>query len=367
MSDTFEQARAFFLQGLQHYQHGRFAQAATQFEASLSLLPGRASTLANLGACRVQLGRHEEAVALLDEALAQEPGDAQAWGHRATALAELGRLDQALDSVDRSLALQADSGRGWSLRGNLLKDLGRPAEAIAAFEQAIALGHEVELHRWMLAGLRGHATPSAPPRSYVQLLFDGYAGGFDEHLVRRLGYRAPEVLAEPLRAGAPVDSALDLGCGTGLCAPVLRPLARRLTGVDVSAGMLARARSLGLYDELLQSDLAEHLATTAARHDLLVAADVFIYVGALDAVFAGAARALRPGGVFAFSVEEAAGGAELELRPSLRYAHGETGLRRLAAAHGFAVSRSARQAIRHEQGQPIAGLFMWLSRTGLPA
>ncbi|AEG91577.1 tetratricopeptide repeat protein [Ramlibacter tataouinensis] len=364
MSDTFEQAKTFFLQGLHHYQQGRFEQAQTQFEASLALLPGRPSTLANLGACRVQLGRHDEAVALLDEALAQEPGDAGAWGHRATALAELGRLEQALDSVDRSLALEPRSGRGWGLRGNLLKDLGRPDEAIAAFEQAVALGHEVDLHRYFLAGLRGQAAAPAPPRAYVELLFDGYADGFDQHLVRRLGYRAPEVLAQPLRAagGGAVDSALDLGCGTGLCAPLLRPLARRLTGVDLSAGMLARARTLGLYDELVQADLAEHLQATGARHDLVVAADVFVYVGALGAVFAGAARVLRPGGVFAFSVEEATGGAELELRPSLRYAHAEGGLRRLAATHGFEVMRALRQPIRHEQGHPIAGLYLWLTK-----
>lgn len=48
MPATFEQAKAFFLQGLDHYQAGRFAQAERDFAASLALAPGRVSTLTNL-------------------------------------------------------------------------------------------------------------------------------------------------------------------------------------------------------------------------------------------------------------------------------------------------------------------------------
>ena len=91
MSSNFEQARQFFVQGLAHYQAGRFAEAERDFAASLALLPGRPSTLTNLGAARLKLGKFQEAADLLEEALAQEPDNAEALGHRATALAELGR------------------------------------------------------------------------------------------------------------------------------------------------------------------------------------------------------------------------------------------------------------------------------------
>lgn len=361
MSGTFEQARDFFLRGLAHYQAGEFEAADRQFGASLSLLPGRASTLTNLGATRLKLGEPAQAVELLEQALAQEPDNAEAWGHCAAALAELGRPGPALAAVDKALQLAPQVGQAWSLRGSLLREMGRTAEAARCYEQAITHGADAQLNRYFLAGLNGGEAPAAPPRHYVEQLFDSYAGGFDQHLVQVLRYRAPQVLMQGLQDRR-FEAALDLGCGTGLCGPLLRPLARRLEGVDLSANMVRQATALGIYDGVQQADLAEHLATTPQRHDLLLAADVFIYVGALGAVFRGAARVLQPGGLFCFSLEAADDAQDFVLRPSLRYAHSQRYIRMLAEQHGFAADTWARHPVREDQGQPIAGLFAWLSK-----
>ena len=48
---------------------------------------------------------------------------------------------------------------------------------------------------------------------------------------------------------------LDAGCGTGLCAPLLRPHATHLTGCDISVPMLEKAKAKLGYDALLRSDL----------------------------------------------------------------------------------------------------------------
>jgi predicted TPR repeat methyltransferase len=359
MSGTFEQARAFFLRGLDHYQAGEFDAAERQFSASLALVPGRVSTLTNLGATRLKLGQPASALELLDQAVAHEADNAEAWGHRATALAELGRLEQALPAVEKALELDPRVGQAWSLRGSLLRDLGRPGEAAPCFERAIEHGADPELNRYFLAGVAQGSAPAAPPRHYVQQLFDGYAGEFDRHLVDVLRYRAPQVLVQGLQARR-FENALDLGCGTGLCGPLLRPLAQRLEGIDLSAKMVRQAQATGAYDQVSQADLVEHLAATPRRHDLLVAADVFIYVGALDAVFAGARRVLQPAGVFCFSLEAAGDDEGLVLRPSLRYAHSERYIRMLAEEHGFAAETWARHPVREDQGKPIAGLFAWL-------
>lgn len=363
MSNTFEQAKAFFLQGLQAVQDGRLAEAESAFEASLRLVPGRASSLTNLGVVRVRQGRFREALGPLDAALAQEPDNVEALGHRAMARAELGQREAALDDTGRALQLQPRLGQAWGLRGTLLKELGRPAEAAAALEQAIALGSDVALHRYTLAGLRGDAAPPAPPEGYVQALFDAYAGQFDGHLVEVLQYRAPERLLAPLQArGLHVERALDLGCGTGLCGPLLQALARHRAGVDLSAAMLARAREGGCYDELVQADLVRFLDEDAtAGWDLVVAADVFIYVGALERAFTALARRIVPGGLLCFSLEESAD-ADLVLRPSLRYAHSEASVRALAQRHGFEVEAIRRETLRHEEGSPIPGLYCWLRR-----
>lgn len=362
MDTTLEQARTLFLEGVAHYEAGRLQQAERQFAGALALAPGRPSVLTNLGAVRLKLGRPADALPLLEEALAQEPGNAETLGHCGTALAELGRTREALALFERALAADPRPAVLWTFRGHALRELGRPAEAAAAYKEAIARGGDMELLRHHVAGLEGGAVPPRPPRPYVQALFDRYAEDFDTHLVQTLRYEAPRILVGRLAAGGRhFADALDLGCGTGLCGALLRPLADRLTGVDLSAAMLDKARALGVYDELRHADLLEFLGEGDGAFDVVLAADVFIYVGALDEVFQRLAQRMRPGSAFCFTVEESTG-AELELRASLRYAHSEAGIRRLAREHGFRIVHMERRAVREEQRQAIPGLFFWLEK-----
>ena len=362
MDRTFEQARAFFLEGVAHYRAGRLAPAERQFAAALALMPGRPSVLTNLGAVRLKLGRPEEALALLEEALAQEPDNTEALGHCATAQAELGQSRKALALFDRALARDPAPASLWTMRGSVLKELGRPEEAAASFRTALERGGDADLNRFYLAGLAQEQAPCNAPTHYVRSLFDGYAQQFDTHLVQALNYQAPRILTQRLVAsGRRYDHALDLGCGTGLCGPYLRQMARQVTGVDLSPNMLDKAQALGAYDMLLQAEVVAFLAAAQERFDLVVAADVFIYVGALEEVFRHLARVMPAQGSFCFTVEEAVG-EEMVLRPSLRYAHSEAYLRRLAQAHGFAVGVLERAPVREDQRQPIPGLFLWMEK-----
>jgi predicted TPR repeat methyltransferase len=364
MNDALAQARQHFLDGVSYFEAHRLDEAASSFEAALALAPGRPSVLTNLGATRVRQGQWAEAVPLLEQATLAEPDHLEAWGHLGTALSELGHAAPALAAWDRALALNPKLPEVWSRRGSLLRELGRLTEAGACFEQALALGAEPELHRYYLAAVREATVPPAPPRDYVERLFDRYAGDFQSHLVEKLHYQAHEVLVRGLTPFAPrrFRAVLDLGCGTGLCGPLVRPQADRVDGVDISVQMLEQARALGVYDELAHGDVAEHLLATAQRYDLILAADVFIYVGALESVFAGVLRVLEPGGLFAFSVETTDGGDDLLLLPSLRYAHSEAYVRRLAHGHGLAVRDVRRAPLRDDQRRPVEGLYVVLAR-----
>ena len=210
--------------------------------------------------------------------------------------------------------------------------------------------------------------PSSAPRHYVEALFDDYAEQFDEHLVGQLGYQAHRVLVEQLLAlpqasGGGFASALDLGCGTGLCGPLLQGHVKRLTGIDLSAQMLARARATGAYQELAQADIQDYLgAATGPHHDLVLSADVFIYVGALEAVFGGVNRVLQPGGIFCFSVEKAEDAVGVKLTRGLRYAHARHYLLDLAGQHGLDLVKVVEHPIRQDQGINIDGLFVYLSK-----
>src|SRR5688572_32978760 len=84
--------------------------------------------------------------------------------------------------------------------------------------------------------------------------------------------------------------------------------------------MVARARAKGLYDELAVAAIEPFLEGSASRFDLFVAADVFVYVGALEGVFAKAAERAEPGAWFAYSAERHDGEGFM-LRPTGRFAH----------------------------------------------
>lgn len=311
------------------------------------------------------LGRYLDALDATEHLLALDADNLQAWWARAEALHRLERHDAALAAFDKLLAIDSTLHKAWSQRAGILKDLGRHTEALAAFRQALAQGGDAELNGYFIASLTGQQPPSAPPRQYVETLFDDYAEQFDAHLVGVLGYRAHTALVENLQTlgKAHYRSALDLGCGTGLCGPLIRPQTDHLEGVDLSRLMLDKARATGVYDALVQADVAEHLQTTDKRHDLVLSADVFIYVGALDGVFAGAARVLDSSGVFCFSVESTDDANDYRLMPSQRYAHSARYLRVLAASHGFSVLKMLTQPVRQDQTQTIDGLYVYLMKT----
>jgi predicted TPR repeat methyltransferase len=211
---------------------------------------------------------------------------------------------------------------------------------------------------FLLAALGGQAQPSRAPEAFVVQHFDRLAPSFDEHLRDRLRYRAPELLVEQLggllggrQGGLDV---LDAGCGTGLCGALLRPLARRLVGVDLAGRMLEQAATRGVYDELVQGELTEVLGAEREAYDLIVATDVCIYFGDLEPLFRAAAGALRADGLLGVSVErlERDGFA---LRATARYAHSDEYVRRTAAEAGLPEVEARECELRVELGQPVAG------------
>ena len=119
---------------------------------------------------------------------------------------------------------------------------------------------------------------------------------------------------------------LDAGCGTGLCGPLVAPYARRLVGVDLSEGMLARARARNVYDELVRRELTAYLHDCTGAFDVIVSADTLVYFGPLEEVLAAAGNALRAGGVLIFTVEELPAAGATRSTPSARA--GGTAMRR---------------------------------------
>ncbi len=282
------------------------------------------------------------------------------YAYAADALAE-GDAAAAADLMRQTVGLVPAWVPAWMLLAAAEERLGRTKAAAEAFARAAALDADglfgATLH---LARLRGASPPDKMPDAYVAALFDGYAERFDRHLVEGLGYRGPALLAGALarHGGARrFARALDLGCGTGLMGEAVRGRAERLEGVDLSAAMVAAAARKDLYDALHVGEVARHLGAVAPGSlDLILAADVFVYLGTLDPVLAAAAKALAPGGVLAFTVQTHEGPG-VRLGADLRFSHGAAAVRGGIERAGLAVAELAPASTRREGGADVPGLL----------
>jgi predicted TPR repeat methyltransferase len=249
---------------------------------------------------------------------------------------------------------------GWFRLGEFHEAAGGLDQAAEAWRMALKLEPADRPGASLKLALIGAAPVSdAPPSPFVEALFDQYADKFDDSLVKSLGYRVPDLLAEAIsgQGRGRFGLVIDLGCGTGLMGERLRPVADMLEGYDISAEMLRKARGKGIYDLLVKADLQTSDLPPASA-DLITAADVFMYVGALDGIVVKAASTLRGGGLFAFSVEHHGGQEDFILRPSRRYAHSEACVRDVLARNGFAVLSLERHIIRQDRNEPVEGLVV---------
>ena len=231
-----------------------------------------------------------------------------------------------------------------------------PQHAVARFRQAMYAGGQ---------------TPASAPTELVERLYAGMAATFDEHLVERLGYKIPALLAESIKpwlaqfeaANGRKPFVVDLGCGTGLFGLQIRSSASRLVGVDLSASMLAVARDRDIYDELLESDLVSYLRALAEPADLIAATDVLIYLGNLAPLFEQIAVRLAVGGAFVFSTETPDDLNEgLRLQLNGRYAHSLQYVEEIAMSLGLRVIERTRTVIRTENAKAVNGFLFFIER-----
>lgn len=354
---------ALHLLGVVHGQRGRYAQALDLIGQAIAVDARVASAHAHLGNAQHALGMFDDALASYDRALALTPRHRQALVGRGKALCSLHRFTDALVSYEAALDIEPECSESLMNRGDILLAIGRRSEGEASLRRAAACGADPERIRFVLASIGSEPIPGAAPVGYLRDLFDDYADRFDGELIGLLRYRVPELLAQRIIRDSPPGwlDILDLGCGTGLCGSLLTRIARRLTGVDLSARMLAKAGECGVYTELECVEITDYLARHDQEFDLVLAGDVLVYFGDLAPLFAGVRRVLRAGGRFAFSVE-AAEQADFELGAARRYRHSQPYLDRLAHEHGLTVDALESHVVRFDAGRAVNGHLAYLRR-----
>lgn len=133
----------------------------------------------------------------------------------------------------------------------------------------------------------------------ARALYDEWAASYDADLTDDAqGYVAPGLAADTVaRVGDLTGAILDAGCGTGL---VGAELARRgagvIDGLDVSPGMLARARATGAYRNLELADLTRALDVADEAYDVVVCVGTLTHGHVGPSALAELARVTRHGG-----------------------------------------------------------------------
>lgn len=337
---------------------GRTQEATDCLQRAVALAPCDAIALLGLGRALGETGRHADERKCYEQLIACQPRSADAWAALASLCARTRKYDEGTECCQRALSLQPSHVDARVTLGFIFQRTGRTEGAMTLYREAIERDPDHPGARHLLATLESDSPPARAPASYVRALFDDYAERFDRHLLGTLGYRTPEMLGRLVRPllpqGVQLDI-LDLGCGTGLAGLQFHDLARRLVGVDLSPRMIEKARGRGIYTDLLVGDMLEVMAGAPGAYDLIIAADVLIYIGDLVPLMRGVAASLRPNGLFAFSAETEREALSFVLRDSGRYAHADAYVRAESSSVGMEVEHAAETVLRKDSGRDVAG------------
>lgn len=340
--------------------------AADSYRKAIALDPRRADFHNNLGVLHRVTEASEAAEAEYLLAVELDPKHFRAYNNLGMLYAARDDIKAAVQYYCKSITLMPEHPDGHKLLGLAYYSTGQLAEAAEVFRQWLEQQPDDPTARHMYAACSGRDVPERADNDYIVDTFDRFAESFEEQLKVRLRYRAPELVAEALSRYLPAPAKqldiLDAGCGTGLCGPLVAQWAARLVGVDLSVGMLHRAEGKGCYDQLYRIELTEFLRMPdeAGAYDVILSADTLCYFGPLETVSAAARQALRPQGVFAFSVEDAGDTASSGhiLNPHGRYAHTASYVRDCLEGAGFRVLSIDPAVLRTEGGAPVNGLII---------
>lgn len=346
--------------GARHQNSGRPAEAEAVYQAVLRAVPNQPVASHNLGLIALQSGRVGEAVALLQAAVQAHPEQAEFHNSLGAALIAAGRPQEAEGALLRAVQLRPTYVKAiQSLVAHGSREAARTAlAAYLAADPEDAIGAAVQL-----AALGAADAPARASDAHLLQFYGARASSWEDGK----GYRHAHLVADQLVASLPPGrSVLDAGCGTGLVGLRVRSHVSRLSGVDLSPAMLARARDLGVYDELETGDLVDFLCSRPSAFDGVASAATLIHFGELSMFLSVAAKALRPGGVLVFTAfpddqnPDAFSAGSLDGRAQAgTFRHGREYLKDAALRAGFrGIELRDEHVERHPgSGAPVTGVL----------
>ena len=349
---------------------GKPGDASKAYKACLKLDPDNANALCNLGAVLKDDEKYDEALTSLERAIELSPKHSQSYHNLGNVLKKLGRYDEAIAAYRESIKLVEPEesasyiSAAYKSLGRILYRERRTDEAIAVYKQWLSFDPDNPTAQHLLAACSGEAIPDRASDAFVAETFDIFASSFDE-VLKRLEYRAPELILFALQSQldrpAHQLDVLDAGCGTGLLGMLIRDYARTLVGVDLSKGMVEKARGRDVYDDLQIAELTEYMEKSVKKFDLITSADTFCYFGDLSNVIRAAASSLTDNGLLIFTLEIAINPSADEtfrLNPHGRYSHTKAYVTEILKEAGMSLGSISSDTLRNEGGEPVEGYIV---------
>jgi len=370
----------------------RYEEAEGYYKQSLAIQRGQPDALTNYGLLMQSIAKLDEAIELHKQALQYSPEHNNALYNLAYALNEkgenetslqlyykvidaapyhvralcdiahvLGKLKQdekALPFLQRAMEVAPNDEHVHLNMGITHRMMGNLDQAKNSFNEVIRINPANQTAKYYIAIMTGDNSIDSSPDNYVQELFDGYAETFDNQLIEQLQYKTPVLIGDMVKKhtdGSQKYKILDLGCGTGLAGIHLKDISDYMAGVDLSSKMLKKAEQRNIYNELITSGIEQYFETHDFQPDIVVSADVFVYIGDISTIFQQVSKSITENGIFVFSTEDTQNSEKFILRDSGRFAHNEIYIRSLASSNSFELIDSQKTIIRYEADKPIHG------------
>ena len=351
--------------GLLMQANAKLDEAINLHKKALQLAPEHNIALYNLAYALNEKGENETSLQVYSKVIEVMPYHVRALCDIAHVFGKLKQVEKALPFLQRAMEVAPNDEHVHLNLGITHKMMENLDRAEASFNEVIRINPNNQTAKYYLAIMTRDNTISSSPDNYVQELFDGYAETFDDQLIGQLQYKTPVLIGDMVKKQTDQTQKykiLDLGCGTGLAGIYLDDLSDHMVGVDLSSKMLKKAEKREIYDELVVSGIEQYLESHDFRPDIVVSADVFVYIGDLSSIFSFVSQSIQPNGIFVFSTEDSPDCESFELRDSGRYAHNEGYIKQLAQEYKFNILENSKMVIRQEANKPIDGQIYLLTR-----
>ena len=343
---------------------GRLKEAEVSYRKAITFKPNYAEVYNNLGVLQLQQGRLKEAEASYSKAITFKPNYAEAHINLGKALNIQGKLKEAEASFRQAITLEPGLAVAHYNLGKVYKKISKKSKAIECFEKTLKLSSEDLLGAALqLATLGKRKIPVKTPEKFMHEFYKKKSKNWDNfektntyrgHLLIENAFKKTHITSKKI-------DILDMGCGTGSLAKILRPYARTLVGVDLSPDMLFKAEEICLYDALYKKDLNQYLSEVLNHYDTIVAAAVLIHFYDLDNIFLLIKESLKLNGKFIFSIFEETK-KKKDLNSFLMYAHSDNYITSLANSLNLKTIYKQKDIHEYHNGVSVPSIIYVLEK-----